>query len=83
MISITIFEDETISEKIDARIDAMTGPVARQEVSALLAKVRSVDPALFLSLESAMNAYTFCREEAAFVLGVEVATRPSLWLLEQ
>ena len=82
-ITVELFNDETISEKIDARIDAMTGPAAWQEVSALLAKVRAMDGNLFYALESAVNVYAGQQVEAAFVVGYQAATQPAPWIFEE
>lgn len=75
------FTDEGITERLYRRVDAMTGPAAWQEVSALLQRVRAMDSSLFMELEPAVIAYASAREDASLTLGIELATSPSLWLL--
>lgn len=75
------FNSEAISERLYRKIDSMTGPAAWQEVSRLLTKVRAVDNQLHSELELAVISYASGREDAALTLGIELATRPALWLL--
>lgn len=83
MISTAIFNNGHVAERITARVDAATGPAAWQELSALLQRVRAMDCALFMDLESAVIAYAVGREEAGFVTGFTVATQPAPWLFEE
>lgn len=83
MISTAIFQDETIAERITARVDAATGPAAWQELSALLQRVRDMDCTLFMALESAVNVYAGQQVEAAFVVGYQAATQPAPWIFEE
>lgn len=76
------FGDEGISERLYRRVDAMTGPEAWQELSAIMQRVRAMDCALFMELEPAVNTYAARQVEAGISLGVELATGPALWLLE-
>ena len=83
MISKTIFGDETIAERISARVDAATEPAAWHQVSALLQRVRAMDAPLFMDLEAAVIAYAVGREEAVFVTGYDAATKPAPWMFEE
>lgn len=78
--TMALFADETISTRIYKRIDALTGPDAWQELSALLQRVRAIDSSLFMDLENAVLAYASQQSDAAFVVGYEAATRPVPWM---
>ena len=71
-ITVELFNDETTAERITARIDAMTGPAAWQEVSALLqlrAALATIDPAQADAIFAAATTLASAWADAALLVG--------------
>lgn len=81
-ITTKLFEDESIGDRIYRRIDEMIDPCLEREFLKALDKVDAISRKLHEELYSAFIAYAAAREESAFVLGVQTATGPSLWMFE-